>query len=237
MSTLKGLALQRANLEISRQGKSVLNRGQKLNLVEDIFLKNSNSSDENYFYSLEPTPGVIHYLSRTIDDMRLADIASGQLIESHFITSEKFHGIFSLLKDYEEYLEEKSFTDEVDLYRVALSQNTDSSADVIFIVLRPLFLSYLEQRFLNMLEEESSVIYLDVAPVWGFEKPARLPAEIDKNVVQRSNKFTWFLDPGKVPADIDEPRIELFRSEGYSNEIREIINRVIKNKIPLMMWK
>jgi len=262
-ATLPSLAQEYAGLNISQREVSQISESSAVILLNKVFSALLYDGSLDYFGRLKPSPGIIRALHKSLYALRMDGIKSGDLAPDSFTNEKKGQEIRLILKSYEEELKKNKFIDLPGLYQVALesAENNPVNKEKYFLILQNRSLSKLETEFLTKIAGER-LILVPQDPVIGIERPrhyveiAALPsvARNDKVGIASSPTVTrndrearnderepksdlerapWLFAPYKAPPPIKDGTLELTRAIGPSNECREILRRLMSEKIPL----
>lgn len=248
-ATLPSMAQEYAGVDISKGDVSQISESSAVILLNKVFSSLLNAGRFDYFGELKPSPGIIRALHRSLYALRMNGIRGDDLSPESFINEQKGQEIRLILKSYEEELERNKFIDLPALYFQAIenAEKSRPNQEKYFLILQNISLSKLETEFLTKIVGEN-LILVPQDPVIGIERP-RHYIEItsspsvarndrdDRNekIVPRSDieRAPWLFAPYKAPPPIKDGTLELTRAIGPSNECREILRRIISEKIPL----
>ena len=232
IATLFDLALDAVSLQLAAENISLLSEESALSAIEDIFESEIHNKDGLYFGKLEPGVGIVSALHGALSDLRLAGIQSGDLRPAQFISPEKYKGVATIMEKYEARLAKNGQSDESAVYRMAIDAVSHiSSAESIWIVYPRLSLPFLPHKFLRTLIEDRFVV-LDTEPLVGLQPPKQFPLWKNDGAA-RETPFSWIGSPRLCPKDLKKGPVDLFHAVGSTNEVKEVVRRVLYGEIPL----
>jgi len=249
-ATLPRLARETAALELSAQETKLLSQANALFLVDRVFRRLKAAKRLRYFGQVEATTGIVRALRQSIFSLRMAGWRSDDLKPARFISTVKGEEIILILREYEEELEEEKFTDQPGLYALALketrkAQKKSPAAAVreteFYLYLQHRPLEYLEAEFLKTLAGER-LIPVPSEPVFGLRQPPRFHSPASPAPSSPSSgraptadaeRLPWLFSPKDAPPPFQDGTIQLFSAIGPANECREILRRIVTEKIPL----
>lgn len=227
VNTLRHLALDAALPEMERLGYSYLSNRQAEVLVYDLFTEQKHAGP-GYLTRLEAGPGLIRSLLRTLQDVRLSGITADDLDASVFEVREKGEEIRSVLRSYEQRLNEQSLVDYADILRLACRCRERGHAatenDVLLLVPHSLHESLLglEKQYLEL----CCGAHVEILPEDGFGDPPR-ECERDAELLQ------WIGNPAEAPQPVGDGSVDIFRAVGEVNEVNGVFRKCAENGIPL----
>jgi RecB family exonuclease len=233
--TLPSLAHEAAAVELARAGKKQLSATELLVHVDGLFRELLSGGRLEYFNTLSPKPGVVRAVFRAIQSLRLARITSSALESESFVVAAKGRDMVRLLGRYEELLESTNGLDLPGLYLFALGRMEDPA---------PAWVLCLEDHSLSRLERElvqaragQKLVRVPRDPVVGLE-PARPPwgqdpaaAALPTTSASDVERLPWLFAPQVAPPPVGDGSVEMFRAVGHANECREVLRRIMAEKI------
>jgi CRISPR/Cas system-associated exonuclease Cas4 (RecB family) len=241
--TLPSLAQEYAGLDISQGGVRQISESSAVILLNKVFSTLLDEGRVDYFGELNPSPGIIRALYRSLHALRMDGIKSTGLAPESFLNEKKGQEIRLILKSYEEELERNKFIDLPGLYFRAIEEGEENSAsrDKYFLILQNSALTKLEREFLIGVAGERLIV-VPQDPVIELKKPRHFleiasPPSEDRNDRRKPKtdleRGAWLFAPYKAPPPFKDGTLELTRAIGPSNECREILRRITSEKIPL----
>ena len=260
--TLPSLAQEYAGFDTMEDDYSQISQSSAMILLNRVFSVLLDEGKLDYFGELKPSPGIIRALYGTLYALRMAGITVDDLSADDFINENKGNEIRLLLKKYEEELEKKRYIDLPGLYAMALTNalkptGASTGGQKYFLILQNSSLSHLENKFFKKIAGEN-LVRIPQDPVMGIirprhyleiredkksgleskfrhqSKPGREPEpEPEPTPTSDLERAPWLFAPYKAPAPFKDGTLELTRAIDPSNECKEILRRVINEKIPL----
>jgi len=241
--TSASLAQQVAGYELSQNGIEQINAALSTILVDRIFRRLQESGKLEYFGELTPSSGVINAVYSAIYSLRMAGIKSEELKPEAFNNPRKGNEVKQLLRAYEEELKKKKLIDGPGLFSLAIKNVNNKTEDKnkYFLCFKDFPLSQVEKTFITKLAGERLVL-IPQDIFYGVRRPQRLwengqkeitaPSSKDHKVVSSDlERMPWLFAPYKAPKPFNNNTIELFRAVGKVNECREIMRKIIAEKI------
>lgn len=191
---------------------------------------------EGYLFSLQCSSTLVAMLARSINDLRLAGVAPGNIDPAAFEVPEKGSEIISILTVFERMLTELGMVDYPGALRLAMEMLAAGPAAAIggdVTILAPAFLvndlSGLELQFWNSLPPEMTQVIEYDRPAEEFNGPDDGPdRESDLS------RLAWINKPQDAPAPKKaDGSVNIFRAAAEVNEVREVIRRCARQGIPL----
>lgn len=240
--TLPSLAQEYAEFDTAQSDYIQISQSSAMILLNRVFSSLLDEGMLDYFGELKPSPGIIRALHESLFVLRMAGITTDDLSTENFINEKKGHDIRLLLKTYGEELGKNRYIDLPGLYALALSNaltRTGASAEDprYFLIFQNSSLSYLENEFLEKIAGEY-LILVPQDPVMGIIRPRHFleigedkkPGPKPSSDIERA---PWLFAPYKAPPPFKDGTLELTRAIDPSNECKEILRRVVTEKIPL----
>ena len=243
--TLPLLAHEVAGAELSKRKLKQITGAASLFLVEKIFRGLQGEGELQYFGDLEISSGVVRAFRRSIAALRLAGLKTNDLDAGKFINADKGKEVILLLKRYEEELEKQRLVDLAGLYSLAIEVlDTKVVAEAedgrAYLCLQDQAISGLEKRFLEKVAGDR-LIPIPQGPVFGLERPRRYWDDKKRgqatflitSIKSSLSPFSWLFAPDEAPEPFDDDSVDIFQAVGPTNECREILRRIFREKIPL----
>jgi len=254
--TLPSLAQQMAALELSRRELRLVSGSELLVFVDTLFRELKEDGRLEYFFRLDPAPGVARALLRAIGSLRMEGLASTDLDPAAFLIASKGRDMIMLLGQYECGLEAAGGVDLPDLYAIALrvgghdgraapagpvvdSREGASREDSPSWFLCPgdTALSRAENEFLEA-AACGRIVVVPCDPVIGLERPRLFRTSDDASgpppspASSDTGRLSWLFKPEAAPKPCGDGSIELFRAVGPMNECREVLRRILGGGFP-----
>jgi ATP-dependent helicase/nuclease subunit B len=240
--TLPSLAQEYVGFNIAQNNFIQIPESSAKILLNRVFSALLDEGRLDYFGELKPSPGIIRALHGTLFALRMAGITIDNLSADDFISTKKGNEIRLLLKTYEEELEKKRYIDLPGLYSLTLKNAGASTGDKKYVfILQNSSLSHIENEFLRRIAGEN-LILVPQDPVMGIKRPRHFLElgedrisgdEFEPIPTSDLERAPWLFAPYKAPAQFKDGTLELARAIDPSNECKEILRRVVNDKIPL----
>jgi CRISPR/Cas system-associated exonuclease Cas4 (RecB family) len=248
--TLPSLAQEYAGFDTMENDYTQISQASAMILLNRVFSSLLGEGKLDYFGELKPSPGIIRALHESLFALRMAGITTDDLSADNFINEKKGNEIRLLLKKYEDELENKRYIDLPGLYALALTNaltptGASNEGQQYFLILQNSSLSHLENEFLMKIAGENLAL-VPQDTVMGIIRPRHfLEIEEDKKSEHKSKpkpeptptsdieRAPWLFAPYKAPPPFKDGTLELTRAIDPSNECKEILRRVVNEKIPL----
>jgi ATP-dependent helicase/nuclease subunit B len=241
--TLPSLAQEYVGHDISQERVRQISESAAVILLNKVFSALLDEGRLDYFGKLKPSPGIIRALDRSLHALRMDGIKGDDLSPETFINEKKGQEIRLILKSYEEELKKNKFIDLPGLYFRALeeAEENPASQEKYFLILQNSTLTKLEREFLTKVAGER-LILVPQDPVMELKRPRHYVGVAPLPTVARNDRMkpktdlergAWLFAPYKAPPPFKDGTLELTRAIGPSNECREILRRITREKIPL----
>ena len=231
-------------------------------LVEKIFRRLKAEGNFHYFGRIEATTGIIRALQHSLLALRMAGLKSRDLKPMEFIDRRKGVEIIRLLRSYEDDLNKGNLIDLPGLYELALKkmdvrrisrkaatrgapQPAGLTEPRLYLMLRDRPLEQLERKFIEKLAGKN-LVFVPQDPIYGLIRPRRIwtaepgdqapamtstaPASPPASNIER---LPWLFATAKAPPALCDNTIDIFSAIGHANECREILRRIVAEKVPL----
>ena len=175
---------------------------------------------------------------RTVSELRLNGITSGDLKKGCFIHPRKEADMQLILAEYEKTLEEQKLIDNERLMMMAIEQLKQGGvpAGRKYFILSRHYLCGIERAFLETLCGKDLIV-IEEDPAIGFPVPSDtwFAEEVSKPLVCGSDieRLRWLFQSEAAPKAFKDGTIELFSAIGYRNEVREVLGRISAEKGPV----
>ncbi len=235
--TLPSLAMEIAGMELQSLGLQQISGTATRVLINHIFRELKEGSELVYYRDLEAQSGIIDAISRSIRDLKAAGIKSTNLKVDQFIDKDKGRETQLILKRYEEELEAGKFFDTAMLYKTAadVAKKSTSNPERHYLCLQDQIFSKIERDFLESLTED--LILVPHGEVVGMARPRRMIKIKEKEPVGAKpttnlKRAPWLFALKDAPVPFKDNTLQMFQAIGPTNECREVIRRIIIEKIP-----
>lgn len=221
LRTIKGLGFELADSHLRRNDLKPLNQNQAMMIINEI-LVSLDKQENSYFYKTRISINLISSTLDTINTLRLAGLTGDKISHVHFEDESKGLCIKRIFQEYSLALETRKLVD----YAAALgfasrvvARKFDGSEDRFIMIPSDLDFSKLELDLVQAIPREFLVSL-------AVDNPS---ARAEEAVQQDSDLLVHFLNPSKAPEATGDGTASMFRALGSSNEIREVLRRVVQN--------
>ncbi len=242
VTTTTRFAQELSYLDLAKQGTRLIDSLETLFIIEKLFLDEDELGKPGcYFEGAAEVPGIIKALSKALIETRMSGIDPNEVDPKAFIFSEKGVEFTRLLHKYDQFLHENALIDAPGLIKKAIAKlkmNDTLLKDRLLMALSDFPLADIEKELIHLAGKEKITIIGHQKPI-GLNFPqrylkARPPRETD-TLKPKSNieLLPWLFQPEKAPSPFPDDTVSLYHALGESNEIREVIRRILKEKTPL----
>ncbi|MFO8088454.1 MAG: PD-(D/E)XK nuclease family protein, partial [Desulfatiglandaceae bacterium] len=231
-------AEERALPEMAARGMRRIDPHEQLLLVERLFLEDPVLS-VGYFAGAASPPGVVRALWQSICELRMAGLGPEDMRVEAFVVPGKGEAVQRLLGAYERALEDEWLVDEAGLLCVALGVEEDGATEggSVVMALAGMARHPLEKRYVKQVAK-GALRVLGQQRVPGLARPGRLlegqeagsggsPPSMDLD------RLRWLWAPEEAPPALGDGSVSLFHAAGESNEVREVLRRVLTQGVLL----
>ena len=229
-------AEERALPEMASRGLRRIHPHEQLLLVERLLLEDPVLSG-GYFAGAASLPGVVRALWQSVHELRMAGLGPEDVREDAFVVPGKGEAVQRLLGAYERVLEEERLLDEAGLLRVALGveEAERAAGGRVVMALAGMGLHPLEKRYVEQVAK-GALRVIGEQGVPGLPRPRWLlegsgsegnPPSTDLD------RLRWLWAPEEAPPAVGDGTVSLFHAAGESNEVREVLRRVLAQGLPL----
>lgn len=211
-------------------------------IVESLYrAENTRSEGGGYFETVCEVPGISKCLSKSLHELRMAGIAPGRIDPRAFSISEKRKDIVWMMESYDRFLRENLCIDQAGLLSMGIHKMKVSPKEEkpsMVMVLSDFPLSFLEREIVRLAGGENLIIIDHCQPV-GLHLPARFfqPNYPNKSSTYGGegglNLLSYLHCPEKTPSQTGADKVTIFHALGESNEVREVLRRILAQSIPL----
>jgi ATP-dependent helicase/nuclease subunit B len=166
--------------------------------------------------------------------MKLAGINCTDIKNDMFVNPQKGADFNLIFKAYEETLHRNSFIDSADLLKTAITEDILSKGkEVLYLLPANIKLYPLEKLFFEKLSTSCYQV-LEFAPVHGLNKPEKciIKSGQEGNIEVKTDKdrLSWLYEMDHAPALFNDNSTVLFHAYGETNEVKEVLRRIIKDQ-------
>jgi ATP-dependent helicase/nuclease subunit B len=243
--TLPALAQQVVGAELSKQGIKFISSTGSLFLVDKIFRRVKDEAKLDYFDKIEATTGIVRALQNSLIALRMAGLKSTDLRSLEFIKEQKGKEVILLLQAYEDELDKGKLIDLAGLYELALKRiGARRKEKELYLAFQDRPLGGLEREFLQKIAGEN-LFLIPQDPVFGLVRPRRLwkaapistspsipPSTPTPSPATDVERLPWLFATKDAPPPLRDNTLDIFSAIGPTNECREILRRIISEKIP-----
>ena len=238
--TTAGLAQQIAGKDLAEKGITLLTGLLTTAVVEEVYQSLEKQKVLRYFAREGNSPGLVRAIASSLYELRNYGISSDSLSADSFVNKDKGYDMVTLLKAYEQYLEEHLYIDNPGLISSALSlqssKKTTSDADNFYLIPSFLQLSPLEAQLIEILSAGRLVV-LPADPVYGLSRPNFMRKElVDKIAFVPAadvERLPWLYQVDQSPTPVGDASLSCFQAYGLTNEVKEIFRRIMADGLPL----
>jgi len=241
-TTVSGYAQGLVGIDLARDGIRLIDSRERLMIVEEIFRRDKElNRPGSYFAGADEIPGILKCLGGSIHELRMEGFEPEDLDPSCFIVPGKGEALRRLLSGYEKFLTENGLIDRaglIDAARRVLKEGKVTSSPRIVMVLSDLPLSGIEKDLVRLAGGDDLIV-IGHEPVRGLRCPKRFSGApgtgISKPRPVRSDieLLPFLFEPEEAPPPVKDNSVSLFHALGESNEVREVLRRVLASGTPL----
>jgi len=226
VKTLGGMALELTQPEMARLGLEYLQGAGGEVLLAGI-LERLRDKGGGYLSGLDASQGLTRAVLGSINNLRMAGLAPGDLDVGDFEVELKGRQVRTLLREYEKELIASGLVDYAGALTIATRRLAGERPAITggTLVILPgdmeAELKGLERALWSAIPEESRVVL-----------PVDQPGEEGGRDTDAA-LLGWVLDPTAAPEPAGDGTAGLFRATGEVNEVREVFGRCARNGIPL----
>ena len=212
--TLRSVVLTLLSEHLAASKLTYLDNSATESLIHELVTSALADNQLDYFGQVTHVDGLASLLTRSIRDLRLADVAVDSLVDDHFESPVKASDLRSLYSGYIETLGKRKLVDYAGCLDLALMKLGDDSIrfppDLIVLLSSELTLSQKESRFLDELALKSTLVRPDDSTTDVPTSTSILPDNVD---------------------------CKFFSGYGEVNEVRGVVQRVLgtsaANSVPM----
>jgi ATP-dependent helicase/nuclease subunit B len=226
--TVAKLALDLAG-PVFAEEKLTLITGRQGVLLIDRVIRNLRKRGQGYLSRISPSVRLAEAVFRAVDAFRRAGLGPSDLRDGQFEVPEKGRELREILRGYVAELDHGKWIDRAGVLERAIERlETDSNAlaaNVIVLVPENAEAAGLEGRLLAALPEvRRKLLRVDHA---GTTESGGVELLSDAALLR------WVLSPVEAPTANNDGTAQVFRAIGEINEIREVLRRCARGRIPL----
>lgn len=228
--TLRGLALELADPELTRRGLRLIST-QGGAIIADQVLNRLKGQVPAYLTRLPITPALCRSVYASIRDLRVAGVGADEIAPRAFEQRDKGEEFAAIMNGFLASLEHLGLVDYAGALDLALERLASAgwpAADAALILVpEDLDCSTKERRLLAAFPP-GTVKWLSV------DRPNELP-EGQSSPRSNAELLRWVRNPARAPEALAEASAtaEIFRAVGEINEVREVFRRCLAGGIPL----
>jgi RecB family exonuclease len=240
-TTVSGFAQELVGPDLAKNGIRLLDQRERLLIVEEIFRRDEKlNGTGSYFAGASGIPGILKCLADSIHELGMEGLGSATIDPGCFLVRKKGKAFRSLLTAYEEFLAENQLTDEAGLITMAcklLEDGKASSPENVVMLFSNLPLSGIEKHLVRLVGG-NDLIFLGRERVPELRYPKRFSGDdsAEKSELEAIRTDVELLPfvytPEDAPPPLNDGTVSLFHALGESNEVREVLRRVIGSGIP-----
>ncbi|MBU4302013.1 MAG: hypothetical protein KKE56_04535, partial [Actinobacteria bacterium] len=223
--TLGSMALEVAHPEMARLGLEYI-RGIRAEVILAGILERSRDTGDGYLSGLGASHGLTRAVLGSINDLRLAGLAPGNLEAGKFEVEQKGRQVRDFQREYEEETSARGLVDYAGVLAIAtrcLARERFAAGGALVILPGDMEveLKGLERAFWSAVPKESRVAL-----------PVDIPGEEGEGKTDAA-LLGWIKDPYGAPVTVGDGSARIFRATGEVNEVREVIRRCAEGGIQL----
>ena len=204
-------------------------------IIDRIFNQSAEKKGLQYFEKRTVNKGIIEALTKTFIELRYNGLNSDSINGMDTVNEQKAEDISLLLSGYENFLKENYFIDNpgvITLATKAVEYFQSYREKKIFLLSNTSFYP-IEQTLIEKISNNYEIIEQD--NVAGLSRPKLYPKfEFSSNINCNSDieRAEWLFKPTSAPSPFNDKTINIFSGLGCKNEIREVLRRIMDNKLP-----
>lgn len=221
IKTIKGLAFELADTKLRAKGQKPVGQYRSLIILHQI-LSNLNRHDSTYFATARIGASLTSGTLNTITTLKLAGLTADRIEQDSFESVIKGLNIKHILQEYQNALEIHNLVDYADVLLIAAPEAAKRFAhshDVFVIIPDDLEFSKLENDLIKALPGGV------VIPLVTDSASNRTPDVSWHD----SDLLVYFQDPHCAPEARGDGSANIFSALGPSNEIKEVLRRIIRS--------
>ncbi|MFW6287799.1 MAG: hypothetical protein ACOC2J_03510, partial [bacterium] len=170
LKTISGLAVEYYERYLYDDSNEIIGSDTGRLLIYNILNSLKKNDQLVYFNELQITAGISNAIYNTLHEIRMAGYSAEDMATEYFISADKAEDIGRMLSLYEKELQERSYLDTADIFRILVDKFKGIDSDIgpdkdidseigvnrdlaksIYIIPSNLEVNYLEREFLNLL--------------------------------------------------------------------------------------
>ena len=171
-----------------------------------------------YLGTLPASAGLAETMFRSIQDIRLAELAPSQIVPKRFEVSAKGQDLLKIIQGYLDDLKAQGFVDYAGVLQLAIARvQSAPDEDIVVVCPTSIRLRALEKQLLDSFPQDR-VCYLPV------DEPNETE---DSEASTNLDLLRWLPHPDLAPTKDLDGTVEIFRAVGEVNEVREVLRRLL----------
>jgi|GEM_PF-2678730 len=210
------IALEWAEPEVISKGKQILTQNDMTDIIGEITTKLQQKNALAFFGNSAMTPGLARAISSGIMTLKRAGITRGNIGLESIENEQKKNDLIQILNSYEAFLIEHNYVDHADLIDIATGRIKSGKIISKACYLMPnVKLSWSEHEMIHLLCPDITSGSVET-PIEGKQESG------EGATTSAATNF-----------GCNAKGIEFVRAYGEYNEIKEVVRRIILNKLPL----
>ena len=236
VKTVESLATELVKDALTEKGFERLSAVGMQFVIDSVFNDLADSKKLKYFEKHPVNKGMVEALTRTVRELRVSGINSGNLKKGCFLSPAKENDIRLMLSEYEKTLKDKKLVDTAGIIEMAIANigKGKEAGECKYLIFSRHYMRGIEKEFVKKLCAKDLVIIKE-DPVFRLDKPSDMwPAEdaaekpkCDTDI----ERLKWLFGSKKAPPPFKDGTIDIFSAIGYRTEIREALRRIAAGKI------
>jgi ATP-dependent helicase/DNAse subunit B len=203
VNTLHGVAIELCQPYLQKNNLSLLSDTLAKHYLMGLLEQLKQDQELTYFDQLEISTGFTYSMYQSLQELKYAGCKPSDLSDEFFQNTTKAADMRRIFSGYEQILVDQKQLDHPSLLQLAMTQSSLMPSKQVFIMLENPELHSLEKNFMQQL-------------------------------IQPNGHTLSFptVNEEELSTSIQDSSIEMFRSYGENNELREVIRYVKENKLP-----
>ncbi len=225
VKTFTSTALELAAPEMERLGLSFAG-GMRIEIMVDELLQRLLGKG-SYLERVEASPGLARVAAASLRDLRLAGVAAKTLSPDLFEVPAKGREIADLLSAYEDELSARRLADLAAVLRLAANRLRDDPG-----ALPPGCIAALPADMPDKMSALERSLWEAVPEARRLLLESDRPCERRAGDGSAASLLAWASRPSEAPSAPGDGSVEIFRSVGEVNEVREVLRRCAADHVP-----
>ncbi len=236
VKTVESLATEFVKDALIEEGLERLSSVGMQLVVDSVFNDLADSKKLKYFEKHPVNKGMVEALTRTVRELRVSGINSGNLKKGCFLSLAKENDIRFILSEYEKTLKGKKLIDTAGLIEMAIANigKDKETGECKYLIFSRHYMRGIEKEFVKKLCGKELVVIKE-DPVFGLDKPLDMwPVEDTAEKPKCDTdieRLKWLFGSKKAPSSFKDGTIDIFSAIGYRTEIREALRRIASGKV------